>query len=125
MAQTLQLTDLSSTIFVCVPASCQRTTVRRYRRFSAELCKVCKAINGFDYVTVEGHRGKKHRQASLGSADLFRGTYIDETFFRGKKVVVFDDICTTGKSSQAFIERLENAGASVRMALFLAKTRRF
>lgn len=123
--QTIGLMDFSSTIFACVPASCQRTTVRRYRRFAEELCRRCNAINAFDHITVKGHRRKKHLQPSMLSDDLLCNTSIDEAFFKGKKVVVFDDICTTGKSSQAFIECLENAGASVRMALFLAKTKRF
>lgn len=47
---------------------------------------------------------------------------IDETKLIGKNVVVFDDITTSCKTANAFIERLQKAGANVRMALFLAKT---
>ncbi|MCR4612683.1 MAG: phosphoribosyltransferase [Bacteroidaceae bacterium] len=125
VAQTLSLMDLSSTVIAFIPASCQRTTICRYRRFSAALCKRVGAINGFDYITVNGHRRKKHRDSSLRSGNMLCYAHIDEDFFRGKQVLVFDDICTTGKSSQAFICRLEDIGASVRMALFLAKTKRF
>jgi adenine/guanine phosphoribosyltransferase-like PRPP-binding protein len=38
---------------------------------------------------------------------------------------VVDDITTTGRTANAFIERMESAGAHVRMAMFLAKTRNF
>lgn len=125
VAQTLSLMDLSTTVIAFFPASCQRTTVRRYRRFSEVLCKRVGAINGFDYITVNGHRGKKHRDSSLRSENMLCYAHIDMDFFRGKKVLVFDDICTTGKSSQAFISRLEEVGASVQMVLFLAKTKKF
>ena len=35
------------------------------------------------------------------------------------------DICTSGKTSDAFKERMESAGAHVRMAMFLAKTKNY
>jgi adenine/guanine phosphoribosyltransferase-like PRPP-binding protein len=47
---------------------------------------------------------------------------IDADYFRGKNVLVIDDIYTTGRSSGAFISALENVGAHVVMAMFLAKT---
>ena len=50
---------------------------------------------------------------------------IDAEYFRGKKVLVIDDIYTTGRSSDAFISAIEATGAHVRMAMFLAKTRWF
>ena len=50
---------------------------------------------------------------------------IDADYFRGKNVLVIDDIYTTGQSSRAFIGAMQAAGADVRMALFLAKTKLF
>ena len=41
----------------------------------------------------------------------------------GKKVLVIDDIYTTGQSSRSFIAAMEAAGADVVLAMFLAKTR--
>ena len=50
---------------------------------------------------------------------------IDFDFFRGKKVVVFDDICTSGNSSETFVRLLEEAGAIVKLTMFLAKTKTY
>ena len=36
-----------------------------------------------------------------------------------------DDIVTTGKTATAFIDRMISAGANVKMAFFLAKTKYF
>lgn len=39
MAQSLRLMDLSDTIIICVPASCQHTYTRRFKRFTKTLCE--------------------------------------------------------------------------------------
>ena len=88
--------NFDNTIFVCCPASCQRTQVRRYRRFSNQLCGSLGMVNGFEHIKVVG-----------------------------KKVVVFDDICTSGKSSETFVRLLEEAGAIVKLTMFLAKTKTY
>jgi adenine/guanine phosphoribosyltransferase-like PRPP-binding protein len=83
-------------------------------------------VNGFGHIVVNGHRQKVHVSHAHKVADGANGDYhIDEDFFRGKDVLVIDDITTTGKTANAFIERMEAAGANVRMAMFLAKTRNF
>ena len=105
MARSLALMDLHDTIVVCIPASCKRTNDIRYKHFSEELSERLGAVNGFGHIIVSDH--------------------IDEDFFRGKSVLVVDDITTTGRTANAFIERMESAGAHVRMAMFLAKTRNF
>ena len=67
-------------------------------------------------------REKKHISKNT-DIDQSSNIEIDRKFFRGKKVLVFDDICTSGKTSQNFIEQMEKAGAKVKMAMFLAKTK--
>ena len=47
------------------------------------------------------------------------------TSFAGEHVLLVDDIVTTCKTADSFIDRMVSAGANVRMALFLAKTKRF
>ena len=51
--------------------------------------------------------------------------HINDNELRGKKVLVVDDIVTTGKTANAFIEQMQAAGADVRMTLFLAKTKNY
>ena len=126
IAGTLSLMDFSNTIVVCIPASCSRTNNIRYKHFSEVLSERLGAVNGFGHVVVTGHRQKAHISHVHELADGANECYhIDEDFFRGKQVLVVDDITTTGKTANAFIERMESAGAHVRMALFLAKTKNY
>lgn len=126
VAQALAAINLHETVIACCPASCQRTTCRRYRRFSAELCRLCGAADGFSHIEVTGKREKVHICRQTRTAEgRAENVSIDASFFQGRKVIVFDDICTTGKTADAFIELLEKAGAEVKMAVFLAKTKRF
>ena len=59
-AKTLSLMDLKDTIIVCIPASCQQTYTRRFRKFSENVCAKTGAINGFDHIKVIGKREKVH-----------------------------------------------------------------
>ena len=101
ICNSLSAMDLSDTIIVCVPACCKRTNDRRFKEFSNIICERTGAVNGFGHVQVDGD------------------------FFRGRKVIVLDDIVTTCKTANAFIDRMASAGADVSMVLFLAKTKQF
>lgn len=120
----LKHAKLKKYILVCCPASCQRTQVRRYRRFSKELCELLGIVNGFDYIKVIAKREKKHISRNT-DIDQTSNIEIDRKFFRGKKVLVFDDIYTSGRTSRTFIEQMEKVGAKVKMAMFLAKTKQY
>ena len=125
-SQALAFMDLSDTVIVCIPASTRYSHVRRWKRFSEMLCRRTGAMNGFDRVQVSGSRKRAHITGECELAtNIKRYLYIDAAFFKGKRVLVIDDICTTGQSSSAFIGALEAAGATVTMALFLAKTVQF
>ena len=99
ICNSLSAMDLSDTIIVCVPACCKRTNDRRFKEFSSIICERTGAVNGFSHVQVFGHRRKA--------------------------VIVLDDIVTTCKTANAFIDRIVAAGADVSMVLFLAKTKQF
>ena len=90
------------------------------------LCRLTGAVDGFDRVQVSGSRKRAHVTGEYELAtNIKHYVHIDADFFRGKKVLVIDDIYTTGQSSTAFIGAMQAAGASVVMAMFLAKTRLF
>lgn len=108
-------------VIVCVPASCQHTYVRRYKKFSQMLCAILGTADGFDCIEVIGHRRKAHHGAPRDES-LVRNVAISSSL-RGRKVLVIDDIYTTGATSDAFIRRLGAVGATVCGAVFLGKTR--
>ena len=82
------------------------------------LCASCGAADGFDCIEVIGHRKKAHRGAQRG---LLQNVVISNSL-QGRKVLLIDDIYTTGTTSDAFIQRLNEVGAVVCGAVFLAKT---
>ena len=122
VGRALSSMDLSNTVIVCIPASCEQTNKRRYKSFSADVCAMCGAINGFEHVQVIGKREKVHISKKH---DRESNVQIDTDYFNGKRVLLIDDICTTCTTANAFIEQMQKAGADVRMTLFLAKTKNY
>lgn len=123
-ASALAMTDLSDVVIVCVPASTRYSHVRRWKRFSQLLCKQTGAVDGFDRIQVSGSRKRAHVTGDYELAtNIKHYVHIDAAFFNGKRVLVIDDIYTTGQSSKAFIGAVEAAGATVIGAVFLAKTK--
>jgi len=122
VGKTLSAMDLTNTVIVCIPASCEQTNKRRYKRFSADVCAMCNAINGFEHIQVIGKREKVHISKKHGQES---NVQIDTDYFNGKRVLLIDDICTTCATANAFIEQMQKAGADVRMTLFLAKTKSY
>ena len=126
MARTLAGNDLQGVIIVCIPASTKVANVRRWKRFSEMLCRLTGAVDGFDHIRVSGSRKRAHVTGEYELAtNIKHYVHIDDDFFRGRKVIVIDDIYTTGRSSQAFIGAMEAAGSTVVMAVYLAKTKRY
>ena len=125
-AKALAAADLKDAVVVCIPASTNYAHVRRWKRFSQCLCQLTGAQNGFDRIKVSGSRKRAHITGEYElCTNIKHYVHIDNDFFKGKKVIVIDDIYTTGRSSAAFIGAMQAAGADVQMALFLAKTRYF
>ena len=124
MAKVLTGVDLSDICIVCIPASTHAAHVRRWKRFCNILCSVTGAQNGFEHVNVFGNRKRAHVTHCYELAtNIKHYVDIDKEFFKGRKVIVIDDIYTTGQSSRAFVEAMQRHGAIVVGTLFLAKTR--
>ena len=121
----LSAMDLSDTYIVCIPACCKRTHDRRYKEFTKMVCEWCGAKNGFDFIHVFGHRQKAHIDHVYELADNADEFIHVDSQLKGKNIIVIDDIITTGKTATAFIDRMVSAGANVKMAFFLAKTKYF
>lgn len=125
-SRALAAMDMTGIVIVCIPASTRYAHVRRWKRFSGELCRLTGAVDGFDRVQVSGSRKRAHVTGEYElCTNIKHYVHIDADFFRGRKVIVIDDIYTTGQSSRAFIDAMQAAGADVLMALFLGRTKLF
>lgn len=114
---------LASIVFSCVPASTAEKNELRYRRFSERVCELTHAVNGYPYMQVSAGRKAvhEHRKDETEARTAQMADY-DTDFFKGKDVLLFDDIITKGISYATTAENLEACGANVLGGLFLAKT---
>ena len=123
VSKVLASVSLKDIVIVCIPASTRYAHVRRWKRFSRMLCRNTGAVDGFDRIQVSGSRKRAHVSGEYELVtNIKHYVHIDAGFFSGKKVLVIDDIYTTGQSSDAFIGAIQATGATVIGALFLAKT---
>lgn len=108
-------------VFLCVPASSQQKNEVRYKDFSESVCRQVGMLNGYEHVKVIGERQAVHLSAGRYIESTQR-IELDTAFFKGRKVLLFDDILTLGYSYARFALRLEKAGAEVIGGFFLGKT---
>ena len=102
---------------VCLTASTQRKTELRYKDFAEKVCSDLKMTNAYPYVQVTEDGSAKHD----GGTGVVERTY-NTAFFRDKRVVLFDDIRTSGKSLERERQILEGFGAKVICAITIAQT---
>ena len=105
--------------FVCIPASTQEKNELRYKTFSAELCQETGIENGYEFTHVSRDRTAQHEGGERKDVNYS----FDDSFFRGKRVILFDDIITTGDSMRMAKAMLEKTGATVICGLAIGKTR--
>lgn len=109
--------DIHSFTFVCIPASTRNVNEARYSSFSKDVCEKLGMRNGFPHV----HITKERTAAHLGGTDTAEYSF-DESFFKGAKVILFDDIVTRGGSMKHFKSYMENNGATVICSLSVGRT---
>lgn len=108
----------SKLTLVCIPSSKRIVTERRYKDFSAKLCSLTGMSNGYDYVNVSSEGEAKH----LGGSAQAEYT-VDNSYFKNRFVILFDDVITSGRSMDKFKYLLEQAGATVIAGLSIGKTK--
>lgn len=109
--------DCSELTFVCIPASSAHKNENRYKAFSEDVCRELGMTSAFDKIKVI-RDAVPHHLGGDGAAEYA----IEHTFFSGKKVVLFDDVVTTGRSVKCFKDILESYGATVICALSIGRT---
>ena len=76
--------------------------------------------NAYSHISVVSEREERH----LGGTGMNTGQLsFDEEFFKGKYVLLFDDIITRGDSMRTFKRKMEALGATVIGGLSLGKTK--
>lgn len=108
---------VSDLTLVCIPASNETKNSRRWREFSSRVCSELNMWNGYSYISIESSASARH----LGGDGITTLSF-DRSFFKGKQVVLCDDIKTSGKSLQRMRQQLESLGATVVCALTIGVT---
>ena len=114
--------DVKNIVFACVPASSADKNELRYKGFASAVCKFSGAINAYEHIRVSGDRLAIHEKFDSKSLQKVQVIEFDKDFFRGKKILVFDDILTKGFSYARFACQLEKIGGEVLGGFFLGKT---
>ena len=117
---TFEADSLKYLTLVCIPASSQIKTQARYEEFSNRICGELGLINAYPHISVVTE--KEERRSGGTSIDTNKLSF-DEDFFKGKYVLLFDDVITRGDSMRTFKRKMESLGATVVGGLSLGKTK--
>lgn len=117
---TFEADSLKYLTFVCIPASSQIKTQARYEEFSYRISGELGLINAYPHISVVTE--KEERRSGGTSIDTNKLSF-DEDFFKGKYVLLFDDVITRGDSMRTFKRKMESLGAIVVGGLSLGKTK--
>lgn len=114
---------LPNLTLVCLPASTKQATIRRFKSFSDLVCRELGMINGFDYINITKDGLSKRDPNNDTGHSIPVEVSIDKDFFKGKYVLLFDDVITSGSTIELFKLKLENVGASVIGAVSVGRTK--
>lgn len=102
-------------VFLCVPASRQEVNKSRYKEFCKEVSRLSGIKNGYSHLILMEDRLAVHERRRGREKEISKVSIMDfdKPFFKGKQVLIFDDIITTGGSYAIFAEEVEKHGAHV------------
>ena len=111
---------------VVVPVPCSSMAQYRFRfsYFCVVVANTLGQANPMQHVTILGKRSAAHRNPAhtIVKDDNYE-VQVDGEFFKGKKVVIVDDIISSGRTADDFAKVLEDAGAEIKGGIFFAKTK--
>lgn len=114
----------SDFVLVCAPAANNKKYCKRFNRFAQMVSKGAKVQNGNEHLSIYGERTAKHLTADRVCENFGYSVRLDRDYFKGKKVIIFDDVITSGATANEFASQLAECGAQVMGAMFLARTKR-
>ena len=110
-------TSLTGLVFVCIPASSQQAYTLRFHEFSTLLCHRTGMLDAWPHVSIRGERGAAHK-GEHGRVNI----RLDRSWFKYRKILLFDDIITTGKSFIKYADIFHRMDAFVIGGVFIGKT---
>ncbi len=110
--------DLTIMFMPCSSEERYRERFSSLNRFFLSFTGVC---SGFNFIIFTSDRECKHLASKRSDVDEM-SNYVISDAVKGRKVVIVDDLLTTGHSLFTYAEYLKNSGAEVIGAIFLAKT---
>lgn len=107
--------------WLCViPASTAFKTQTRFQEFCSEFCRLTGFNNGYHLITNTDDREAKHLEENRNAVNILEHMAFSD--IRGKSIILFDDVYTTGKSFLNVASKLSQLGAAQVRGLFLGKT---
>lgn len=108
---------------ICIPASTKAKNAARYDEFSNRLCEETGMENGYGHThVVRDGLSKNHPENHTGRS-IQPVIEFDNDFFRGKNVLLFDDVVTKGGTMLRYNDVLRDKGATVIGGICLGKTK--
>lgn len=122
LIDTLGKEHLQFITLVCVPASTSSNNYSRYYDFSRRICEETYMNNGFNHMFVmKDGMSKKHPENQTRQS-IQPLVQFEEDYFRGKYILLFDDVVTKGDTMLRYKKDLEKMGAIVIGGMCLGKT---
>ena len=108
---------------VCLPASTNAKNVARYDDFSNRLCEETGMENAFAHVhIIQDGMSKKDPRNTTGRSIQPVIEY-DKAYFKGRYILLFDDVVTKGGTMLRYKEAMEREDATVIGGICLGKTK--
>lgn len=120
LTSTFGIRLLKDLTFVCIPASSAIKTELRYAEFSKRICEETGMTNAYDHITVVSSTTEKKFGGSGICTDSLA---FDGHYFKGRYILLFDDVITKGESMLRFKRKMEELGANVIAGFSVGRTK--
>lgn len=108
---------------VCLPASTQSKNEARYKEFASRLCGETGMENGYEHTHIVKDGMSKNHPANTTNHSIQPVIEFDKDFFKGKYVLLFDDVVTKGGTMLRYKDIMKSIGATVVGGMCLGKTK--
>lgn len=122
IAESVKKKDINiyNACLAIIPASTPEKTQKRFNRFCALTSSKLNIINGFEFI-----KGISHEQTKgTTNKNILPFLTFNSEMYKGRDILLFDDVYTTGSTFEQIANRLIETGAKSVIGLFLAKTTR-